>query len=59
VLIYFERPLQNRVLKLFADSLNYGGFLCLGSKETLEFSEVAGAFKVIDDRQKIYQKRTR
>lgn len=57
VLIYFERPLQDRVLHLFADSLGLGGFLCLGSKETLEFSEVAEQFKVVDDRQKIYQKR--
>ena len=57
VLIYFDRMLQNRVLGLFADSLNYGGFLGLGSKETLQFSEVAKYFKVIDDHTKIYQKR--
>jgi chemotaxis protein methyltransferase CheR len=57
VLIYFDRELQNRVLGLFADSLNYGGFLGLGSKETLQFSEVARHFKVIDDHTRIYQKR--
>jgi chemotaxis protein methyltransferase CheR len=57
VLIYFDRTLQNRVLGLFNDSLNYGGFLGLGSKETLQFSEVAERFKVIDDQAKIYQKR--
>jgi chemotaxis protein methyltransferase CheR len=57
VLIYFDKTLQNRVLRLFADSLNYGGFLCLGSKETLQFSDVAERFKVIDEREKIYQKR--
>ena len=45
VLIYFDKTLQNRVLGLFADSLNYGGFLCLGSKETLQFSDVADQFQ--------------
>jgi chemotaxis protein methyltransferase CheR len=58
VLIYFDRPLQNRVLSLFSDSLNYGGFLCLGSKETVEFSEANVHFKAIDERFKIYQKRS-
>ncbi len=58
VLIYFDKTLQNRVLNLFADSLSYGGFLCLGSKETLRFSDVQERFKVIDDHEKIYQKRT-
>jgi chemotaxis protein methyltransferase CheR len=59
VLIYFDKTLQNRVLKLFADSLNHGSFLCLGSKETLEFSEVINSFKIVDERTKIYQKRIR
>ncbi|MEW5957370.1 MAG: CheR family methyltransferase, partial [Chloroflexota bacterium] len=59
VLIYFDRTLQNRVLKLFADSLTHGSFLCLGSKETLSFSEVADSFKAIDERARIFQKRTR
>ncbi|HNT74307.1 MAG TPA: protein-glutamate O-methyltransferase CheR [Anaerolineae bacterium] len=58
VLIYFDKTLQNRVLNLFADSLSYGGFLCLGSKETLRFSDVQERFKVIDDHEKIYQKCT-
>ncbi len=57
VLIYFDKMLQNRVLGLFAESLNYGGFLCLGNKETLQFSDVVEHFKVIDERDKIYQKR--
>lgn len=59
VLIYFNRTLQNRVLTLFADSLSYGGFLCLGTKETIDFSKVRDQFKVIDPRQKIYQKTAR
>jgi len=59
VLIYFDKTLQNRVVSLFADSLNSNGFLCLGTKETLQFSDVATAFKVIDERTRIYQKRIR
>lgn len=59
VLIYFDKTLQNRVLGLFSESLNHGSFLCLGTKETLEFSQVATHFKAIDERARIYQKRTR
>jgi chemotaxis protein methyltransferase CheR len=57
VLIYFDKTLQNRVFKVFANSLNYGGFLCLGNKETIQFSEVQDLFKAVNDREKIYQKR--
>lgn len=57
VLIYFDKSLQNRVLALLADSLLHGGFLCLGTKETLQFSDVAGHFKAMDAEQRIYQKR--
>ena len=57
VLIYFDKELQNRVLGLFADSLAPGGFLCLGTKETLQYSDMADRFKLIDERAKIFQKR--
>ncbi len=57
VLIYFGDDLQNQVIKLFLDSLCNGGFLCLGSKESLRFSEHADAFEVIDAREKIYRKK--
>jgi len=59
VLIYFNETLQNRVVKLFRDSLCSGGFLCLGSKESLRFSRYAEDFEVIDAREKIYRKRRR
>lgn len=58
VLIYFDKTLKDRVLNLFTDSLDYNGFLCLGSKESLQFSEVVEQFKVIDEPSRIYQKRT-
>lgn len=55
VLIYFTPDLQNKVLGLFYQSLVRKGFLCLGSKEALDFSETGGFFKAIYPRQKIYQ----
>lgn len=57
VLIYFNRDLQNRVIKLFLDSLCHGGFLCLGSKESVKFSEYADDFEDVVSREKIYRKK--
>lgn len=55
VLIYFDRPLQDRVLTLFYNSLLYNGFLCLGSKETIHFSNIKDYFIEFAAREKIYQ----
>jgi chemotaxis protein methyltransferase CheR len=44
VLIYFDPALQNRALGLFSDALISRGFLGLGSKESLRFSEAADSF---------------
>jgi len=55
VLIYFDRTLQNRVLTIFRDSLRYNGFLCMGSKESLQFSSVKDDFVKFADKEKIYQ----
>lgn len=57
VLIYFERELQDHVLKTFLDSLLPGGILCLGSKETLQFSKFYQSFTQIDRKEKIYRKK--
>jgi len=57
VLIYFDRSLQNWVLNTFANSLGRGGFLCLGTKETLEFSSIFDQFKPVNLEERIYQKR--
>jgi chemotaxis protein methyltransferase CheR len=57
VLIYFDRTLQDRSLCLFADSLRHGGFLCLGSKETLNFTAVKPLFEPVESRQRIYKKK--
>jgi len=56
VLIYFDKFLQNKVLKLFSDSLSKRGFLCLGTKESLKFTSLEDGFTVIDKKMKIYKK---
>ena len=55
VLIYFQRSLQERVFKLFEESLSIRGFLVLGSKESLSLSPVARQFTEFSKRQKIYR----
>lgn len=57
VLIYFNRELQNRVLKLFTESLVHGGLLCIGTKETLQFSDVADMYELVDSDARIYKKK--
>jgi len=57
VLIYFDRELQNIVLKLLANSLVPRGFLILGDKETLNFSTIKDDFEVVDSHLKIYRKK--
>jgi chemotaxis protein methyltransferase CheR len=59
VLIYFNRPLQDRAIGLFRDSLCRQGFLGLGSKESLRFSVQSTAFVPFVPQQKIYQKAVR
>ncbi len=56
VFIYFEAELQERILGLFYKSLCLDGFLCLGSKETIRFPEYKNRFKVISQKENIYQK---
>ena len=57
VLIYFDRPLQDRAIGLFHDSLPRKGFLGLGSKESLRFSDHAAGFSEFVREEKIYQRR--
>jgi chemotaxis protein methyltransferase CheR len=57
VLIYFDRPLQERVFKLFDDSLIRGTFLGLGNRETIQFSDIKDHFDTLDKENRIYQKR--
>ncbi|MCD4773662.1 MAG: protein-glutamate O-methyltransferase CheR [Bacteroidales bacterium] len=57
VLIYFDKKLQNRVFNLFEESLIQGGYLCLGSKESLSFSNNFNKYTIISDKEKIYKKK--
>jgi chemotaxis protein methyltransferase CheR len=56
-LIYFNKNLQNKVLNLFKDSLIPGGFLCLGSKESITFSSVNQDFDTSGAKWKIFRKK--
>ena len=56
VLIYFNRDLQERALGILAGSLSHTGFLCLGTKETLDYSGIRSQFRLINPAQRIYQK---
>lgn len=55
VLIYFSNPLQDRTLGLFRDSLVRGGFLCLGTRENIDFSPAGAGFTDVEHALRIYQ----
>ena len=55
VLIYFTTPLQDTVLARFAQSLVRGGYLCIGTRENLEFSAARERFQVVDGAAQIYR----
>ncbi|MGC2399581.1 MAG: protein-glutamate O-methyltransferase CheR [Acidobacteriaceae bacterium] len=56
VLIYFDRTLQDQVLAKLSESLRHSGFLCLGNRESLNFTIVRPVFVAVDKAQRIYQK---
>lgn len=56
VLIYFNKSLQNKVHKLFYDSLCMFGILGLGDKETIGFTDTAENYEEVIPSQKIYKK---
>lgn len=57
VLIYFVREMQDRAFGLFKESLSPQGFLGLGAKETVRFSQHANAFADFNRSERIYRKR--
>ena len=57
VMIYFNKELQERVLKVFYESLSSLGFLTLGLKETLRFSTIQEKFTTIHANVKIFRNR--
>lgn len=56
VLIYFNRDLQDRAIRLFEESLRFGGYLGIGSKETLRFSRSRDAFVPLEEKWRLYRK---
>lgn len=56
VFIYFETELQYKILDLFYKSLCPLGYLCLGNKETIRSDIFRKKFKVINQKENIYQK---
>lgn len=56
VLIYFNQALQDRVHRLFYDNLVRLGFLCLGRKESLQFTPNADRYEAVDAEEKIWRK---
>ncbi|MDD4970529.1 MAG: protein-glutamate O-methyltransferase CheR [Paludibacter sp.] len=57
VLIYFDRKLQNKVQTLFHNSLMNGGILCLGTKESLRFTDYHEEYTVLENKQRIFKKK--
>lgn len=58
VLIYFNRELQDRAFNLFARSLIFRGFLGIGSKESLQFSNAAPYFQAVEADKNIFSLRS-
>jgi chemotaxis protein methyltransferase CheR len=58
VMIYFDKALQDRVHRLFHDSLDTFGVLALGHKESVTFTPFAGSYEDIEASERIYRKIT-
>ncbi|MFT4732864.1 MAG: chemotaxis protein methyltransferase CheR [Gammaproteobacteria bacterium] len=56
VMIYFNRNLQNRSLKLFSDSLVPRGFLVLGTQESLNYSDCNHEFESFESKERVYRR---
>ena len=55
VLIYFEKQLQDRAIKVFDASLELGGYLALGSKESLKYVDLNNRYQQVG-KEKIWKK---
>jgi chemotaxis protein methyltransferase CheR len=57
MLLQFNLPLYEKVIRKLIDSLTVGGYLIIGNMETLEFSEIGKKMQLINESEKIYRKR--
>ena len=55
-MIYFDRRLQDRVHRLFYESLANFGVLGLGQKESLRHSPFTDRFAELDPTERLYRK---
>ncbi len=56
VMIYFNFDLQDRVMQSLSNSLFKGGYLAVGSKETIAWCSAAKDFQPLSIEEKIYKK---
>jgi chemotaxis protein methyltransferase CheR len=56
VMIYFDKPLQDHVHRLFHESLVTFGVLALGHKESIRFTPHATLYEELDADQRLYRK---
>ncbi len=56
VMIYFRRELQERVHRLFHDSLVMFGYLGLGRSEGVRLAGIAPCYEALDQRERLFRK---
>jgi chemotaxis protein methyltransferase CheR len=56
VMIYFDKTLQDRVHRLFHESLDTFGVLALGRKESVAFTPFTDSYAIVDAAERIYRK---
>jgi chemotaxis protein methyltransferase CheR len=57
VLIYFNKELQNRIFHLFYESLTPMGYMAIGMKESLLFTDMRHKFETVQATTKIYRRK--
>lgn len=56
VMIYFAKALQDKVQRLFYESLDTFGVLALGHKESVAFTPFADSYEIVNAAERIYRK---
>jgi chemotaxis protein methyltransferase CheR len=56
VMIYFDRALQDKVHRLFYESLERFGILALGHKESIRFTGFEHCYEELDTQEKLYRR---
>src|SRR5205809_5000382 len=56
VLIYFNNTLQDRVQRLFLQSLEHLCVLGLGKKETIRYTGVSDYYEILDEEERLYRR---